>query len=339
MKLRFFATLILTLACGQLMYSQSSNLPQKWSVVIHGGAGGAPKSMTPERKAQYEKHLLEALEIARKMLQEGRASLDVVQKVVNYMEDCPLFNAGKGAVMNIDGIHELDAAIMDGSNLKAGAVAGVRDIRNPINAARLVMDSTAHVLLIGEGASAFAKEKKLEIVDNSYFSTDSRAQQLKNIKNGEEAKDPRGTVGCVALDVYGNLASATSTGGMSGKKWGRVGDVPVIGAGTYANNSTAAVSCTGHGEYWIRRVVAYDISALMEYKGYSLEKAASTVLFDKIDPMGGSGGGIIAVDQNGNITMQFNTGLMHRAWAKSTGEYGVGVLKGEEKQFKSNSNK
>ena len=339
MKFRFFATLILTLACGQLMYSQSSNLPQKWSVVIHGGAGGAPKSMTPERKAKYEKHLLEALEIARKMLQEGRASLDVVQKVVNYMEDCPLFNAGKGAVMNIDGIHELDAAIMDGSNLKAGAVAGVRDIRNPINAARLVMDSTAHVLLIGEGASAFAKEKKLEIVDNSYFSTDSRAQQLKNIKNGEEAKDPRGTVGCVALDVYGNLASATSTGGMSGKKWGRVGDVPVIGAGTYANNSTAAVSCTGHGEYWIRRVVAYDISALMEYKGYSLEKAASTVLFDKIDPMGGSGGGIIAVDQNGNITMQFNTGLMHRAWAKSTGEYGVGVLKGEEKQFKSNSNK
>lgn len=339
MKFRFFATLILTLACGQLTYSQNNNQPQKWSIVIHGGAGGAPKSLTPERKAQYEKHLLEALEIGRKMLQEGRASLDVVQKVVNYMEDCPLFNAGKGAVMNIDGIHELDAAIMDGSNLKAGAVAGVRDIRNPINAARMVMDSTAHVLLIGEGASAFAKEKKLEIVDNSYFSTDSRAQQLKNIKNGEEAKDPRGTVGCVALDVYGNLAAATSTGGMSGKKWGRVGDVPVIGAGTYANNSTAAVSCTGHGEYWIRRVVAYDISALMEYKGYSLEKAASTVLFDKIDPMGGSGGGIIAVDQNGNITMQFNTGLMHRAWAKSTGEYGVGVLKGEEKQFKSNSNK
>lgn len=339
MKFRLFATLILTLTCGQLIYSQSNNQPQKWSIVIHGGAGGAPKSMTPERKAQYEKHLLEALEIGRKMLQEGKPSLDVVQKVVNYMEDCPLFNAGKGAVMNIDGIHELDAAIMDGSNLKAGAVAGVRDIKNPVNAARLVMDSTAHVLLIGEGASAFAKMMNLEIVENSYFSTDSRTQQLKNIKKGEEAKDPRGTVGCVALDNYGNLSAATSTGGMSGKKWGRVGDVPVIGAGTYANNSTAAISCTGHGELWIRRVVAFDISALMEYKGLTLGNAVNTVLFEKIDPMGGSGGGIIAVDKDGNISMQFNTGLMHRAWAKSSGEYGVGVLKGEEKTFKTNMNK
>ena len=339
MKFRLFATLILILACGQLIYSQSSFQPRKWSIVIHGGAGGAPKSMTPERKALYEKHLLEALEIGRKMLSEGKSSLDVVQKVVNYMEDCPLFNAGKGAVMNIDGIHELDAAIMDGSNLKAGAIAGVRDVRNPVNAARLVMDSTAHVLLIGEGASAFAKEMKLEIVDNSYFSTQARTNQLNSIKKGEEAKDPRGTVGCVALDIHGNLSAATSTGGMSGKKWGRVGDVPVIGAGTYANNSTAAISCTGHGEYWIRRVVAFDISALMEYRGYSLEKATNSVLFEKIDPMGGSGGGIIAVAHDGNISMAFNTGLMHRAWAKSTGEYGVGVLKGEEKGFRSNNEK
>ena len=305
----------------------------KWSIVIHGGAGTAPRSMTPERKALYEKNLLAALEIGKKMLAEGKSSLDAVQAVVNYMEDCPLFNAGKGAVMNIDGIHELDAAIMDGSNLKAGAVAGVRDIKNPINAARLVMDSTKHVFLIGEGASSFAKLMKLDIVDNSYFSTNERSEQLIKIKNGAEDPNPRGTVGCVALDVNGNLAAGTSTGGMSGKKWGRVGDVPIIGAGTYANNATVAVSGTGHGEYWIRRVVAFDISALMEYKGFSLEKASNEVIFNKIDPMGGSGGGIIAVDRDGNISMVFNTGLMHRAWAKSSGEYGVGILKGEEIVF------
>lgn len=305
----------------------------KWSIVIHGGAGTAPKSMTPERKAMYEKNLLAALDLGKKMLAEGKSSLDAVQAVVNYMEDCPLFNAGKGAVMNIDGIHELDAAIMDGSNLKAGAVAGVRDIKNPINAARLVMDSTKHVLLIGEGASSFAKLMNLVIVENSYFSTNERSEQLIKIKNGAEDPNPRGTVGCVALDVNGNLAAGTSTGGMSGKKWGRVGDVPIIGAGTYANNSTVAVSGTGHGEYWIRRVVAFDISALMEYKGFSLEKASNEVIFNKIDPMGGSGGGIIAVDRDGNISMVFNTGLMHRAWAKSTGEYGVGILKGDEKVF------
>ncbi len=304
-----------------------------WAIVLHGGAGSAPKSMTPERRAEYEKNLLAALEIGKKMLSEGKPSLDVVQAVVNYMEDCPLFNAGKGAVMNIDGIHELDAAIMDGSNLKAGAVAGVRDIKNPINAARMVMDSTQHVLLIGEGASAFAKSMKLEIVENSYFSTKERDEQLIRIKKGTEEPNLKGTVGCVALDMKGNLAAATSTGGMSGKKWGRVGDVPIIGAGTYANNNTAAVSGTGHGEYWIRRVVAFDISALMDYKGYSLEKAANEVIFKKIDPMGGSGGGIIAVDKNGNISMVFNTGLMNRAWAKSSGEYGVGILKGDEKVF------
>jgi len=304
-----------------------------WAIVLHGGAGSAPKSITQERRAEYENNLLAALEIGKKMLSDGKPSLDAVQAVVNYLENCPLFNAGKGAVMNIDGIHELDAAIMDGSNLKAGAVAGVRDIKNPINAARMVMDSTQHVLLIGEGASAFAKAMKLEIVDNSYFSTAERSEQLLRIKKETEEPNLKGTVGCVAMDVKGNLAAATSTGGMSGKKWGRVGDVPVIGAGTYANNNTAAISGTGHGEYWIRRVVAFDISALMDYKGFSLEKAAHEVIFNKIDHMGGSGGGIIAVDKNGNISMVFNTGLMHRAWAKSTGEYGVGVLKGDEKVF------
>ena len=189
-----------------------------WAIVVHGGAGSAPKSLTPERKAEYEKNLLAALEIGKKMLSEGKTSLDAVQAVVNYMEDCPLFNAGKGAVMNIDGIHELDAAIMDGSNLKAGAVAGVRDIKNPVNAARMVMDSTQHVLLIGDGASAFAKAMKLEIVDNSYFSTAERNEQLIRIKKGTEEPNLKGTVGCVAMDMNGNLATATSTDGMSEKK-------------------------------------------------------------------------------------------------------------------------
>lgn len=225
---------------------------------------------------------------------------------------------------------------MDGSNLKAGAIAGVKDIKNPIKAARLVKDSTAHVLLIGEGASSFASSMGLEIVKNDYFSTPQREDQYKRVIEKKEKIDPRGTVGCVALDEYGNLAAATSTGGMSGKKWGRVGDVPIIGAGTYANNSTAAISGTGHGEYWIRRVVAYDICALMEYRGISLQDASEEVIFKKIDPMGGSGGGIIAVDKNGEISMVFNTGMMHRAWASSNGEYGVGVLKNEERRFKQN---
>ena len=198
------------------------------------------------------------------------------------------------------------------------------------------MDSTEHVFLIGEGASFFAQLQELEMVDNDYFSTQRREEQLERIKNKEEEANPKGTVGCAVKDKQGNLAAATSTGGMSGKKWGRVGDVPVIGAGTYANNNTAAISGTGHGEYWIRRVVAYDISALMEYKGMSLQEASEEVIFNKISPMGGGGGGIIAVDKQGNISMVFNTDLMHRAWAKSDGEYGVGLAKGEEKTFNRN---
>ena len=308
----------------------------EWAIVVHGGAGSLVKN--EEMKTQYETHLLEAIQLGSDMLRDGASALDVAEAVVVYMEDCPLFNAGKGAVKTIDGTHEMDAAIMDGSNFKAGAIAGVKDIKNPIKCARLVMDSTEHVFLIGEGASFFAQSQELEIVDNDYFSTQRREEQLERIKNKEEEANPKGTVGCAVKDKQGNLAAATSTGGMSGKKWGRVGDVPVIGAGTYANNNTAAISGTGHGEYWIRRVVAYDISALMEYKGMSLQEASEEVIFNKIDPMGGGGGGIIAVDKLGNISMVFNTDLMHRAWAKSDGEYGVGLAKGEEKTFNKNSN-
>lgn len=330
-KNSLFLTLLVLLS---ISCSKPSSQEIEWAIVIHGGAGSSSGNMSEESKSQYEKYLLEATELGSSMLSQGAAALDVAQAVVVYMEDCPLFNAGKGAVKTADGTHELDAAIMDGSNLKAGAIAGVKDIKNPIKAARMVMDSTAHVFLIGDGASYFAKSMGLEIVENSYFSTVKREEQYNRIKEGKEKKDPRGTVGCVVKDKFGNLAAATSTGGMSGKKWGRVGDVPVIGAGTYANNNSAAISGTGHGEFWIRRVVAFDICALMEYKGISLQSACEEVIFNKIDPMGGSGGGVIAVDKAGNISMVFNTGLMHRAWAKSTGEYGVGVLKGEEKTFR-----
>ncbi|MFA5850169.1 MAG: isoaspartyl peptidase/L-asparaginase [Bacteroidales bacterium] len=326
MKINIIGSLILTIFSSQLGICQEKKVLEKWAIAIHGGAGGSA-SISDEKRKEYEKHLLIALNIGTEMLSRGESSLNTVQTVVVYLEDCPLFNAGKGAVLNINGIHELDAAIMDGSNLKAGAIAGVRDIKNPIKTARLVMDSTQHVLLIGEGASAFAKSHGEIIVENSYFSTKERVEQINSIKDQKEKPDPRGTVGCVALDNRGNLAAATSTGGMSGKKWGRVGDVPIIGAGTYANNNTVAVSGTGHGELWIRRVVAYDISALMEYKGLSLEQAAREVIFNKISPMGGSGGGVIAVDKFGNISMVFNTQMMHRAWAKASGDHGVGVLK------------
>lgn len=330
---KYLSTILLLILCGTV-YGQDGNKGPKWSIALHGGAGTLSPDLIQERIRILENHMLEALSIGESILSRGGKSIDAVQAVVVYMEDCPLFNAGKGAVTNLQGIHELDAAIMDGSNLKAGAVAGLRDVKNPVKAARLVMDSTNHVFLIGEGASAFAKSKGLEIVDNSYFSTGERTEQNKRINKGTEEPCPVGTVGCVALDMSGNLAAATSTGGMSGKKWGRVGDVPVIGAGTYANNSTAAISGTGHGELWIRRVVAFDISALMDYKGYTLENAANEVIFHKISPMRGSGGGIIAVDKEGNISMVFNTETMNRAWSKSDGTFGVGVIKGDDKSFK-----
>ncbi len=306
-------------------FSQLVSQEQKWSIVLHGGAGSFSGTVDNSSKNEYVKALFAALEVGKSILESGGASIDAVEAVVVELENCPLFNAGKGAVVNADGFFELDAAIMDGTNLMAGAVAGVKDIKNPVKAARMVMDSTKHVLLIGEGASAFAVSKNLEIVPNSYFSTEKRVEQYKKIQKDSEKPYPGGTVGCVALDVHGNLSAATSTGGMSGKRWGRVGDVPVIGAGTYANK-IVAVSGTGHGEIWIRRVVAHDIAALMEYKDMSLEDASNEVIFNKVGPMGGSGGGIIAVDGKGNISMVFNTDIMYRAWAKSNGEQGAGII-------------
>jgi beta-aspartyl-peptidase (threonine type) len=307
-----------------LISCQNPNTKEEWAIVIHGGAGSA-RSMSPEDRDNYLYLLGQALETGTKMLEEGAEALDVVTQVVVWLEDCPYFNAGKGAVITSDGIHELDAALMDGKDLQAGAVAGVRDIKNPILAARHVMEDSPHVLLIGEGASSFAGSMGLTMVDNSYFSTPERLEQIRRIKMKKEEPDPKGTVGCVALDSKGNLAAATSTGGMSGKRWGRVGDVPVIGAGTYANNATVAVSGTGHGELWIRRCVAFDISALMDYKGMTVKEAAREVILGKIDKMEGSGGGVICVDKDGNIAMEFNTDIMFRAWATASGQNGTAI--------------
>ncbi len=320
----FFVLLIISVIFSCTHHIQDTK--EEWAILLHGGAGGG-REMSFEKQVQYEHYLTQALRIGKILLAEGADAVDAVTQVVVYLENCPLFNAGKGAVITAEGFHELDAAIMDGRDLQAGAVAGVRDIKNPVKAARMVMEQSPHVLLIGEGASAFARSKGLEMVDNSWFSTQSRLEQIRKIRERKENPDPGGTVGCVALDKKGNLAAATSTGGMSGKQWGRVGDVPVIGAGTYADNGTVAVSGTGHGELWIRRCVGFDIHALMEYKNMSVQEAAHEVIFNKIDKMEGSGGGVICVDLNGNVAMEFNTDLMFRAWAKSSGDEGCGVFR------------
>jgi len=281
-------------------------------MVIHGGAGTIlKKNMTPEKEKGYKAKLTEALQTGAAILKKGGSSLDAVTAAIEVMENSPLFNAGKGAVFTAEGTNEMDASIMDGSDLNAGAVASVRHIKNPILAARVVMEKTPHVLIIGEGAEEVAAQNGLEIVDTSYFFTESRWNSYLKVKKKKEEGEKHGTVGAVALDMHGNLAAGTSTGGMTYKMKGRVGDSPIIGAGTYADNNTCAVSATGHGEYFIRNVVAYDISALMKYKGLSLKKAANEVIMQKLKNIGADGG-IIAVDKDGNIAMTFNTPGMYR---------------------------
>lgn len=298
----------------------------EWAIVIHGGAGVITREkMTPEMDKNYRTALSEALNKGKSILIEGGSALDAVENVIRLLEDNPLFNAGKGAVFNHDGKNELDASIMDGSTLAAGAVAGVKDIKNPITAARRVMTNSPHVLLSGEGASQFAKEQGLEIVPPEYFYTDRRFNDLQEALKNEK----HGTVGCCALDKSGNLAAGTSTGGMTNKKYNRIGDTPVIGAGNYANNNTCAVSATGHGEFFIRWTVAHDISALMEYKGMSLKEASELVVNDKLVKAGGSGG-VICVDKNGNIAMPFNSEGMFRAFATPDGREGVFIYKDEK---------
>jgi beta-aspartyl-peptidase (threonine type) len=303
----------------------ASGPKQEWAIVIHGGAGGMTKEdLTPELDKEYRASLQIALSTGKKILFDGGSALDAVEQTIRTMEDNPLFNAGKGAVFTHEGRNELDAAIMDGSNLGAGAVAGVTDIKNPISAARKVMTNSPHVMLSGAGASQFAKEQGLEIVPASYFYTEKRFNELQELLK----KEKYGTVGCCALDKYGNLAAGTSTGGMANKRYNRIGDSPIIGAGTYANNNTCAVSGTGHGEYFIRWTVAHDISALMEYKGLSLKEASALVVNDKLVKAGGSGG-VICVDKSGNISMPFNSSGMFRGFATADGKEGIFIYKDE----------
>lgn len=317
-----------------LSFTASSQSTGTYTLVIHGGAGNiTPANLSVEKASQFEAKLKEVLKLGDSILKEGGTSMDAVESCIRMMEDCPLFNAGKGAVFNAEGKNELDAAIMDGKTGMAGAVAGVTTIRNPITAARAVMEKSEHVMLTGKGAETFAAEQGIEIVSPDYFFTQQRWNDYLKIKNRLDSINnvdkKHGTVGCVALDKYGNLAAGTSTGGMTLKKYGRVGDTPVIGAGTYADNNTCAVSATGHGEFFIRNVVAYDISALMKYNGLSIEEAANEVVMIKLKKQGGTGG-IIAVDKNGNIAMPFNTSGMFRGFIKSGGEMKVAMF-GEEK--------
>ena len=280
-----------------------------YGLVIHGGAGTITREkMSPEKEAEYREKITEALTVGYEILEKGNSSLDAVEAVVRIMEDSPLFNSGKGAVFTSAGTNELDASIMDGSTLQAGAVAGVKTVKNPISAARKVMEKTWHVMLSGDGADHFAAEQGLEIVDNNYFYTERRCNALK--KAQEEEK--HGTVGCVALDKKGNIAAGTSTGGLTNKRWGRIGDTPIIGAGTYANNETCGVSGTGQGEYFIRGNIAYDVSALMIYRSLTVKDAAGQVI-DKLSERGGNGG-LIAMDKNGKIAMSFNTEGMYRGY-------------------------
>jgi beta-aspartyl-peptidase (threonine type) len=296
-----------------------------WAIVIHGGAGTITRArMTPEADAEYRRVMQAVIDTGAAVLSAGGSALDAVERAIRMMEDSPLFNAGKGAVFTHEGRNELDAAVMDGSSLTAGAVAGVTDIRNPITAARAVMEQSPHVMLTGKGASEFAAEKGLEIVDPSYFREESRFRELQRALE----KEKHGTVGCVALDMNGDLAAGTSTGGMTNKRYNRIGDVPIIGAGTYANNATCAVSATGHGEFFIRYTVAHDISALMEYKGLSLDEAARVVVHEKLVKAGGSGG-IVSVDRKGNVSMPFNSEGMYRGYRTSGGKTGVFIFSDE----------
>jgi beta-aspartyl-peptidase (threonine type) len=333
--------LVLLLAISASVSAQQ----KKYVLIIHGGAGTIlKKNMTAEKEAAYTAALTLALQTGYKTLKEGKSSIDAVEATIHVMEDSPLFNAGKGAVFTHDGRNELDAAIMNGKTLEAGAIAGVTTIRNPISAARAVMEKSEHVLMVGDGADQFAKEAGLAIVDPKYYWTKERWDGLqqaikedstkavldhgskKSTLLGTKNHDYKfGTVGCVALDNAGNLAAGTSTGGMTNKKYGRVGDAPIIGAGTYCNNETAGISCTGWGEFYIRNVVAKTISDLMEYKGLGVAEA-SRIALDKVGKMGGDGG-LIALDRKGNIAMPFNTEGMYRGTVTAEGKVEIQIYK------------
>jgi len=310
--------------------------------VIHGGAGVIKKgSLTPEQEKEYRAKLQEAVTAGYQALQAGKTSVEAVEIAIRLLEDSPLFNAGKGAVFNAEGKNELDASIMDGKTLMAGSVAGVHHVKNPISLARAVMEKSPHVMMIGDGAEVFAKEQKIELVDEKYFFTQRRWDELQETRKQEQQRQTKpsvaangyseplaqtfGTVGAVALDKFGNIAAGTSTGGMTNKKYGRVGDSPIIGAGTYANNNTCGISATGWGEYFIRVGVARDVASMMEYRALPIQQAADIVM-KKVQMLGGDGG-VIAMDKWGNIGISFNSEGMYRAYIGSDGKPIVEIYK------------
>tara|TARA_B100000989_G_scaffold216261_1_gene164655 strand:- start:357 stop:1355 length:999 start_codon:yes stop_codon:yes gene_type:complete len=332
---------MLIISCASPFKEDASEI-KPLGIVIHGGAGTIlRKNMTHEKEDTYRKALAEAVKVGYKVLKSGGSSQEAVEKTINVLENSPLFNAGRGAVLTADETIELDASFMNGATLNAGAISGVKTIKNPISAAIRVMSNSPHVMLSGKGADQFASEQGLEIVEPKYFFTEQRINSLKRVKDAEQ-KDKKissldkaflrnnrfGTVGCVALDLEGNLAAGTSTGGMTNKKWNRIGDAPIIGAGTYANNNTCAISATGWGEFFIRSVVAHDISALMEYKGLSIQEASRIVIHEKVATLGGDGG-IVGIDKQGNVAMEMNTPGMYRAHIDNDGNLTVKIYKDE----------
>jgi beta-aspartyl-peptidase (threonine type) len=326
------------LAGAQQFGRMSSVKEHKIGLVVHGGAGTMERGkMTPEAEHQYRVGIENALRAGWEILQHGGSALDATEAAVRVFEDDPLFNAGKGSVFNAAGVNEMDAAIMDGKTLRAGTVANVQHVKNPISLARLVMEKSPHVMMAGEGAEAFAKEHGIELVDAKYFFTQERWDALQRVKAAEKAggngdkkfylsdQDLHGTVGAVALDRYGNLAAATSTGGKTGKLPGRVGDTPIIGGGTYANNATCAVSGTGDGEFFIMATATHDVSALMEYRHKTVQEASIAVI-DKIGKLGGTGG-MIAIDKSGNTSLPFNTSGMYRGYVDPNGKFVTEIYK------------
>jgi beta-aspartyl-peptidase (threonine type) len=350
MKKIFFllSFFIIYLSCNTTTNNNIKNeehtIKNEFAILIHGGAGTIlKKNMTPEKEAAYLSKLEEAIKVGHAILKAGGTSQQAVMKTIQVMEESPLFNAGKGAVFTHEGTNELDASFMDGKTLNAGAVAGVTSVKSPIELAIKVMTDSEHVMLSGKGAAMFAKEKGLEIVSPNYFYTERRFESLQRIQDkakteldyddkkaafyDADIKNSKfGTVGCVALDKEGTIAAGTSTGGMTNKRWGRIGDAPIIGSGTYANNLTCGVSSTGWGEYFIRAQVAYDISAQMEYQNKSLKEATTDVIHNKLTKLGGTGG-VVALDKNGNMSFEFNTAGMYRASMDDTGKLVVKIYK------------
>ncbi|TVZ56324.1 beta-aspartyl-peptidase (threonine type) [Lutibacter sp. Hel_I_33_5] len=336
--------LVIAVGCKTEEKTSEEKQQNEFAIIIHGGAGTIlKKNMTDETEAAYKAKLEEAIKVGHSILKNGGSSGDAVVKTIQVMEESPLFNAGKGAVFTHDETNELDASFMDGKTQNAGAVAGVKDIKSPIEAARKVMTHSDHVMLSGTGASIFAKEQGLEIVEPSYFYTERRFNSLQRIKKKEKTEldhdDKKaafydadiknskfGTVGCVALDKSGNISAGTSTGGMTNKRWGRIGDAPIIGSGTYANNKTCGVSSTGWGEYFIRGQVAYDISAQMEYQQKTLKEATKDVIQNRLTKLGGTGG-VVALDKKGNMSFEFNTAGMYRASMNDKGKLVLKIYK------------